>query len=74
MPGEDEQDRSHLDADLVMREQRDHRQHHAGQKAEHGNRLQDVEQRNHDALGARVIGGDIAVNQREGQREDVGDR
>jgi hypothetical protein len=65
LSGEDEQDGSHLDTDLVMRKQRDHGQHHAGQKAEHGNRLQDVEQRNHDALGTHVIGGDVAVHQRE---------
>ena len=71
LPGEDEQDRAHLDADLASRKQRHHRQHDARQKAEHRNRLQDVEQRNHDALGSRVVRGNIAVHQRERQRQDV---
>ena len=73
LAGEDEQDCSHLDADLMMRKQRHHRQHHAWQEAEHWNRLQNVEQRNHNALGARIVGSDVSVNQREGEREKVRD-
>src|SRR5271166_2548722 len=73
LPGENEQDCAHFHADLVMREKRHHREHHARQKAEDRNRLQNVEQRNHDALGLRVIGSNVAVNQREGEREHVRD-
>ena len=50
----------------------DHAEHQAGQEAEHGNALQDVEDRDHDALGAAVVRGDRAVDEREGQRQHVG--
>ena len=54
-----------LHAQLPSRKKRDHRQHHARKKTENGDRLQYVEQRNHEALGARVIRGYVAVDQRE---------
>ena len=54
--------------------QRHHGQHDTRKKTEHRDRLKDVEQRNHDALSPGVIGGDVSVNQGEGEREDVSNR
>ena len=63
-----------FDAQLTAGEERHHRQHDAGKKTEYRDRLQDVEQRNHEALGPRIVGGDVTVDQRECQAEQVGDR
>jgi hypothetical protein len=51
--------------------QRDHCDHDAGQKAQHRDRLQRVEQRNQDALGLGVMGGDVTVDQRDDQADGV---
>ena len=72
LAGEDEQDDAHLDAELMAGNERDHGQHHGRQKTEHGNRLQNVENRDHPRLDARVVGGDVAVGDGEGQAEQVG--
>ena len=54
--------------------QRHHGQHDSGKKAEHRDGLENVEQRNHDALRLGVIGRDVPIDQSEGKREDVGHR
>ncbi len=36
--------------------------------------MQNVEQRNHEAFGARAVGGDVSVADREEQAEHVGQR
>ena len=56
-----------------MREKGDHGQHHAGKETEHGNRLQNVEQRNHDHFGAARAGREIAESQSKDQTDGVGD-
>ena len=53
--------------------ERDHGQHDGRQKTEHRNRLQNVEDRDHPRLDARVIGSDVSVGDGEGQAEHVGD-
>ena len=73
LAGEDEQDDAHLDAELMAGNERHHGQHHRRQKTEHGNGLQDVEDGDHPRLDARVVGGDVAVGDGEGQAEHVGD-
>ncbi len=73
LAGEDEQDDAHLDAQLMAGNERDHGQHHGRQKAEHRNRLQNVEDRDHPGLDARIVGGDVAVGDGEDQAEKVGD-
>ena len=73
LPGEDEQDDAHLNAQLMVREQRDHRQHHRRQKAEHGDGLQNVENRDHPCLNACIVGGDVSVSDGEDQAEKVSD-
>ena len=50
-----------------------HGNHHAGQKAEDRNRLQRIEQRDHESLGSRVVRGDVAVDDGENKAEKVGD-
>ncbi len=71
--GEDEEDSAHLDAELAGGEEGDHGEHDRGQEAEHGDRLQDVEDRDHEELGAAVVGGDVAVADGEEQAEQVGE-
>ena len=43
-----------LEADVGVREERDHAEHQARQEAEHGDALQDVEHRDHHPLGTRL--------------------
>ena len=73
LAGEDQKDRPDLDSELSAGKQRHHRQHHARQEAEHGDGLQHVEQGNHEALSFGIVGGDISVNQREGEAERISD-
>ena len=73
LAGEDEKDGPHLHAELPAGKKRHHGQHHGGKKAEHRDGLQHVQQRNHKAFGARVIGRHIAVHQRETQAQAVSD-
>ena len=65
LPGEDEQDGSGFDSQLPAGEQGYHRQHDTGQETEHGNGLQDIEQRNHEALSPGIVGGNVSVDERE---------
>ncbi len=65
LAGEDQKDGTHLQAKLPAGKKRHHRQHHGRKKAEHRNRLQHIEQWNHEAFGARVIRRHVAVHQRE---------
>ncbi len=64
---EDEHDGAQLNADVPGREEPDHGQHHAGKKAQDGDRLQDVEHRDHEDLVALVVGREIAVTDRRRQ-------
>ena len=71
--GEDQDDRAHLDAELAGGEEGDHGEHDRGQEAEDGDRLEDVEDRDHEGLDAAVVGGDVAVADGEEQAEQVGE-
>ena len=53
LAGEDHDDGGQLEADVAVRKEGDEREHQARHEAEHGNALQDVEQRDEDALGRR---------------------
>ena len=74
LAGEDEENDAHLDAKLMMRNQRNHRQQHRRQKAENRNGLQDVQNRDHPCLNACIVCCDIAVANRKDQAEKVCDR
>ena len=50
---ENEQNSAQFDAQLASRKKRSHGQHHSGKKAQYWNGLQNIEQRNHETLGAR---------------------
>ncbi len=71
--GENKDDRAHLDAELAGGEEGDHGEHDGGEEAEDGDRLEDVEDRDHEQLGAAVVGGDVAVADGEEQAEQVGE-
>ncbi len=73
LSGEDEKNRAQLDAELAARKERDHGKHDAGKKAEHGNGLQDVQQRNQDDFSAARSGRDVAIGERESKTECVSD-
>src|SRR6266481_5008167 len=70
---ENEQDGTEFDPQLAVRKKGDHGEHDAGQKAQHRNRLEDVQQRNHDDFGAAGAGGDVAKCESENEAEHVGD-
>src|SRR5713101_3012047 len=71
LAGEDQQDGTEFDAKLAVREQGHHGQHHSGKKTEHGNGLQDVEQRNQDHFGAPRTGGQVPIAQSKNETEGV---
>ena len=73
LAGEDEDNRTHLQADLAGRKERDHGEHDAGKKAEHRDRLQDIEARDHEGFHALAVGGDVAVADGEEEAEQVGE-
>ena len=73
LPGENQQDRAQLNAQLPPRNQRHHGQHHAGQKTQHRNRLQNIQHRDHEAFCARVVSGDVTVSHGEDQAQQVSD-
>ena len=52
LAGEDQQDDAHFDAELMAGNQSDHGQHHAGEKAEDGDGLEDVEDGDHPGFDA----------------------
>ena len=63
-PGEDQQNRAQLHAELPRGKQRHHGHHHRRQKAQHRNGLQGIEQGNQNALGPGVVRGELAVSRR----------
>src|SRR5229473_1659530 len=70
---ENQQDGTEFDPQLAVRKKGDHGEHDAGQKAQHRNGLEDVQQRNHDDFGAAGAGGDVAKCESENEAERVGD-
>ena len=62
-----------LDTQLVRWDQRHHGQHHAGQEAQHRDRLKNVEDRDHQRFHPRMIRSEVSVADREEQAQDVGD-
>ncbi len=74
LPGKNEQDRAQLDPQLTSREKRGHGQHHARKEAQYWDGLQNVEQRNHEAFGARTVSSDISVADREEQAQHISQR
>ena len=56
-----------------MRENSDHCQHYPGKKAEHRNRLQNIEQRNHDHFGAAGAGRRVAKSQSKEETDRISD-
>src|SRR5216683_2303598 len=68
-----EQDGAEFGAELAVRKNRDHGEHHSRQEAEHGDRLKNIQQRNHDHFGAAGAGGDVAVSERKNQAECIRD-
>jgi hypothetical protein len=73
LPGEDQQDGAQLNANLAVRKNSHHGQHHTGQKTEHWDGLQNIQQGNHDDFGAARLCGDITVRQSEEQAEQIRD-
>ena len=73
LPRHDQHDGPHLRSQLAVRKQSDHGQHDGGKKAEDGNGLQDIQQRNHESFRFGVVRGHIAVHQGETQAEKIRD-
>jgi hypothetical protein len=73
LPCKNEQDGAEFDAELAVRKNCHHGQHHSRQEAEHGDGLQNIQQRNHDDFGAPGAGRDITVSKRKNQAERVRD-
>ncbi len=71
LPGKDQQNDGHLNAKLMPGDERDHGEHHGRQKAQHRNRLQDVQNRNHPWLNARVVSRNVAVADGKCQAERI---
>src|SRR5216684_2123950 len=69
---EDEQDGTEFDAELAVRKDRDHGEHDSRQEAEHGDGLENIQQRDHDDFGAPGAGGDVAVGESKNQAQCVG--
>src|SRR6266403_1695020 len=67
----DEQDGAELDAELAVRKDRDHGEHDARQEAEHGDGLENIQQRNHDDSGAPGAGSDVAVSESKDQAQCI---
>ncbi len=74
LSGEDEDDGTEFQAKLAGGKQGDHGEHDAGQKAEHRDGLEDVQNGDHEGFGALVVGGDVAVGEGESQAEHVSHR
>src|SRR5467141_2457553 len=70
---EDEQDGAELDAELAVRKDRDHGEHDSRQEAEHGDGLENIQQRNHDDFGAPGAGSDVTVGESKNQAQCVSD-
>src|SRR5712664_4333416 len=67
-----EQNGAEFGAKLAVRKNRDHGEHDSRQEAEHGDRLKNIQQRNHDDFGAPGAGGDVAVGQSKNQAQCIG--
>src|SRR5882762_6691552 len=67
----DEQNGAELDAELAVRKDRDHGKHDSRQETEHGDGLENIQQRNHDDFGAPGAGGDIAIGESKNQAERI---
>ncbi len=74
LAGKDEQDCPRFDPQLPAGKQGHHGQHDARKEAEYGNGLQNVEQRDHEPLSPWVVRRDVAVDEREGKAQHIGDR
>ena len=59
---------------MPRREEADHRQHDRRQKAQHRDRLHDVERRDHQRLDPLVVRGGVAVRDREDQAQHIGEK
>jgi hypothetical protein len=70
---EDGKDAGALDAEQASRKQRQEAGDGDREKPEHGHRLQDVQQRQHDLACANALGCDVAVGERKQQRRAKGD-
>ncbi len=69
LAGEDEEDDGELDAELVAGDERDHGEDDGRKEAEDGDGLEDVEDGDHPAFDAGIVGGDVAVGDGEDQAE-----
>ena len=72
LAGKNEDDAGEFQADIRVRKQCDQREGDRGQEREDGNALQDIQQRDHDALRPAVVGSNMPVDQGKHQREQVG--
>ena len=73
LPGKNQHDGAQLDAQLAPGNQRHHGQHYTGQEAQDGNRLQNIEHRDHEGFCTRVVSGDVTVGHGKDQAQEVGD-
>ncbi len=74
LAGEDHQHRRQFETDVARRENRVEGQQQAGQEAEDGDALEDVEQRDEDAFRSPVVSSPVAVDERETEQDAVGDQ
>ena len=65
--------RGQLEPDVRVREERDQAEHEPRQEAEDGDALEDVDDGDHHPLRPLVVRGDGPVDERERERDDVGD-
>ncbi len=68
---EDQQNRTHLHANLPRRKQRHHRQHHPRQKTQHRNRLQNIQPGNHQRFNPLVVGRHISIADGKNQTKQI---
>src|SRR5260370_1548455 len=69
----DEQNGTELHAELAVRKNRHHGEHDSRQEAEHGDGLENIQQRNHDDFGAPGAGRDVAVGESKNQAQHIRD-
>jgi len=55
----------------LVRKDRDHGEHDSRQEAEHGDGLENIQQRNHDDSGAPGAGSDVAVSESKDQAQCI---
>ena len=71
LAGKNQKDRTELDAQLARWKQGNHGHHYRRKKTEDRDGLQGVQKREHVALGAGVVSGDVTVDEGEGQAEHI---